>query len=164
VELTHHPLAAHNVIFGVSNFFVLPLPSPWELVRGPLDPEVDRQVRRAEISWVQDGRAMYLLVHRAYRATIEIRIAVRPRRTPIHAAALPAGATGGHLELGGHPAAYRLGEQSRGWWPRKRISVLETAFYCDPLGREIGLELLEEEGEEAHLREMLQALPHLQCH
>src|SRR5919201_2027046 len=82
VELTYHPLAANNFLFGVSNFFVLPLPPVWELIRGPFDPEVDRQARRDDISWVQEGRAMYLLMHRAYRVTVELQTEVKLRSTP----------------------------------------------------------------------------------
>lgn len=166
MELTRHPLAANNLLFGVSNFFVLPLPAVWELVRGPFEPEVDRQTRRDEISWVQEGHAMYLLVHRAYRATVELRIAIRPRpaapRTPMRP--LDRDMAPRQMPIGGHGATYQLREQLRGWWPRKRVNTLSLAFSCDVLGRGIALELLEEEGQEAHLREILQALSQLQCH
>ena len=164
MELTYHPLAANNLLFGVSNFFVLPLPSMWELMRGPFDPEVDRQAKRDDISWVQEGRAMYLLTHRGYRLTIELQIAVKPRSTPPRAPSNTMGWRRGRIELGGHRAEYVMGEQWRGWWPRQRVGVLRTAFYCDALGRGIGIELIGEGGEVAHLQELLQALSHLQCH
>jgi hypothetical protein len=70
----------------------------------------------------------------------------------------------GRVELGGHRAEYVMGEQWRGWWPRQRVGVLRTAFYCDALGRGIGIELSAEGGEVARLQELLQALSHLQCH
>ena len=164
MELTYHPLAANNLLFGVSNFFVLPLPSMWELIRGPFDPEVDRQAKRDDISWVQEGRAMYLLTHRGYRLTIELQIEVKPRSTPPRAPSNTMGWRRGRIELGGHRAEYVMGEQGRGWWPRQRVGVLRTAFYCDALGRGIGIELIGEGGEVAHLQELLQALSHLQCH
>lgn len=164
MELTRHPLAAHNLLFGVSNFFVLPLPSGWELVRGPFEPEVDRQTRRDDISWVQEGHAMYLLAHRAYRATVELRIAIRPHAAVLRMSTRPVDMAPSQMPMGGHGATYELSERLRGWWPRKRVNTLSLAFSCDVLGRGITLELLEEDGEEAHLREILQALSQLQCH
>jgi hypothetical protein len=164
VELRRYPLAAHNPLFGVTNFFVLPLPSAWELVRGPFAPEVDRQARRGDVAWVQEGHAMYLLINRSYRATVELHIAVKPRSTLPR---LPAKTTGwrrAHTEIGGHHAEYIVGEQRRGWWPRKRLGMLCTAFYCDVLDRSIGVDLIGEDGDEAHLWEVLQALCQLQCH
>jgi len=164
VELTRYPLAANNFIFGVSNFFVLPLPSTWELVRGPLDPEVDRQISRDDISWVQEGRAMYLLLHRGYRATVELQIDVRPRLASPRLSSITADWARGQTHIGGHAAEYFMREQLRGWWPRRRVAMLRTAFYCDVLGRGIGIELTCEGGEGAHLREVLQALCQMQCH
>lgn len=164
MDLIPHPIAASNVLFGVSNFFVLPLPPAWELLRGPFEPEVERQARREEISWVLDGRAMYLLVHRGRRATVECHIHIAPQRLPLK---VPSG-TGnwrqGRLDIGGHPAAYVLGSQLRGWWPRQRVVTLRTALYCEVVGRGIGVELLGEGGEEGHLQELLRALSQLQCH
>ncbi|MBI3326650.1 MAG: hypothetical protein HYZ81_08105 [Nitrospinae bacterium] len=164
MELKRYPLAANNFIFGVSNFFVLPLPSTWELVRGPFDPEVDRQARRGDVSWVQEGRAMYLLMHRGYRATVELQIDVRPRPTPLPLPSNTTGWTHDQIPIGGHLAEYVIGERLQGWWARKRVRMLRTAFYCDVLGRGIGIELLAEGGEEAHLREVHRALSQLQCH
>jgi hypothetical protein len=164
VELTSHPLAANNFLFGVSNFFVLPLPPMWELLRGPLDPEVDRQATRDDISWVQEGRAMYLLVHPGYRVTVELQIAIKPGRSPPRMPAPLKGWAHGHLDIGGHRAEYAIGEVSRGWWPRKRVRVLRTAFYCETIGRGIDVEFIAEGTEEAHLHEILQALVQLQCH
>lgn len=164
MELTRYPLAANNFLFGVSNFFVLPLPPTWALIRGPLDPEVDRQTKRGDISWVREGRAMYLLLHPGYRETVELQIEVKPRWTPPRA---PANATGwrrGHCDIGGHHAEYVMGEELRGWWPRKRVGVLRTAWYCEALGRGLGIECLSEGGKEAHLQEILTALSQLQCH
>jgi hypothetical protein len=164
VELTRYPLAANNFLFGVSNFFVLPLPPMWELVRGPFDPEVDRQTKRGDVSWVQDGRAMYLLMHRGYRVTVELQIAIKPRRSPPRLPALTAGWTHGRLDIGGHQAEYVMREQRRGWWGRKRVRELRTAFYCEPIERGIDVEFIGEGAEDAHLQEILQALSQLQCH
>ena len=164
MELTRYPLAANNFIFGVSNFFVLPLPSTWELIRGPLDPEVDRQTRRDDISWVQEGRAMYLLLHRGYRVTVELQIVVRPGPASPRLSSITTGWTRGHIQMGGHDAEYFTQERLRGWWRRRRVGTLKTAFYCDVLGRGIEIELTAEGAEEAHLREVLHALCQMQCH
>lgn len=164
MELTRYPLAANNFILGVSNFFVLPLPPTWELVRGPFDPEVDLQVKHGDISWVQEGRAMYLLVNRGYRVTVELQIAVKPRSTPPRLSLHERGWIRGQLEIGGHAAEYVRGERLQGWWRRKRLGMLKAAFYCDALKRGIALELIGEGGEAAHLMEVLQALSQLQCH
>jgi hypothetical protein len=164
MELTRHALAANNLLFGVSNFVVLPLPAEWELLRSPFAPEVDRQTRRGDISWVREGRATHLLIHRGRRLTVECRIDIAPRRLALK---VPAGARGwsrGQLEIGGHPAAFVIGVHRRGWWPRLRLAILRASFYCEPLGRGIGVELLSEGGEEPHLRELLPALSQLQCH
>ncbi len=164
MELTYHPLAANNFLFGVSNFFVLPLPPRWELVRGPFDPEVDRQAKRGDISWVQEGRAMYLLRHPGDRVIVELHIEVKPGSTPPRVRSTTVDWTRGDMQIGGHRAAYVMGEPRRGWWPRQRVGVLRTAFYCDALGRGIGLELIEEGGEAAHLQELLHTFSELQCH
>ena len=164
MELTRYPLAASHFLFGVSNFFVLPLPSTWQLRRGPFDPEVDRRVQRGEISWVQEGRALYLLIHPGYRVTVELHIDIKPHRTSPR---LPEAATGwaqGGIAIGGHRAAYVMGEQLRGWWPRRRVRMLQSAFYCDTLGRAISVECIAEGAEADHLQEILQALTLLQCH
>jgi hypothetical protein len=164
VELTRYPLAANNFLFGVSNFFVLPLPSTWQLRRGPFDPEVDRQVKRGEISWVQEGRAMYLLIHPGYRVTVELQIDIKPRRTPLRIPEPTQGWAQGDIAIGGHRAEYVMGEQLRGWWPRQRVRMLLSAFYCDALGRSISVDCIGEGAEAAHLQEILLALTQLQCH
>jgi hypothetical protein len=164
MELTRHPLAANNFLFGVSNFFVLPLPPRWELVRGPLDPEVDRRTTRDDISWVQEGRAMYLLLHPGYRVTVELQIDIKLGRSPPRMPAQLKGWTYGHFDIGGHRGEYAIGEQIRGWWPRKRVRVLRTAFYCEISARGVDVEFIGEGMEEGHLHEILQALSHLQCH
>jgi hypothetical protein len=164
VALTYHPLAANNFLFGVSNFFVLPLPPRWELVRGPFEPEVDRQAKRGDISWVQEGRAMYLLRHPGYRVIVELHIEVKPRSIPPRVRSTTMGWTRGYMEIGGHRAEYIMGEPRRGWWPRQRVGVLCTAFYCDALGRSISVDCIGEGAEAAHLQEILLALTQLQCH
>lgn len=164
MELTRYPLAANNFLFGVSNFFVLPLPSTWQLVRGPFDPEVDRQAKRGDISWVQEGRAMYLLVHPGYRATVELHVEIKPRPTPSWIPQQTKGWTRGDMAIGGHRAEYVMGEQLRGWWPRQRVRMLRTVFYCETIERGIGVELITEGAEAAPLQEILWALSQLQCH
>ena len=164
MELTRYPLAANNLLFGVSNFFVLPLPPTWRLIRGPLDPEVDRQMKRGDISWVQEGRAMYLLLHPGSRVTVELQIDIKPRWTPPRVPSPSTGWRHGQLDIGGHRAESVMGEQLRGWWPRKPVRVLRAAFYCETIARGIAIELIGEGGEDAHLQEILQALTELQCH
>jgi hypothetical protein len=164
VELTRYPLAASNFLFGISNFFVLPLPSTWQLRRGPFDPEVDRQVKRGDISWVQEGRAMYLLIHPGYRVTVELHIDIKPHRTAPRVPEPTKGWTQGAIAIGGHRAEYVTGERLRGWWPCQPVRMLQSAFYCEALGRGISVECMSEEAEAAHLQEILLALSALQCH
>lgn len=153
------PIAAKNVLFGVSHFFVLPVSPPWELVRGPFEPEVDRWLRRGDASWVTDGRAAYLLFDRGTRRGIELHITVK--RHPASALRPPSGNS--PLAIGSHRAHSELGEVHRGLWPRRRLHRLELNFVCEPLSRKIGLELIGAYGPDP-LLDLARRFEDVECH
>jgi len=162
--VARQPIAARNLVFGTSNFFVLPVPSPWELVRGPFQPEVDTWTRRENVSWVTEGRAAYLLYDRGTKRGIELHIGVRkhpgPPGTPVapRATRVPSAAT-----IGGHDAGYSIRTLRRGLWPRRTLHRLHASFVCEPLSRAITLELIGAYGPDP-LLQLLRALENLQCH
>jgi len=160
--VARQPIAARNLVFGVSNFFVLPVPPPWELVRGPFQPEVDTWTRRENVSWVTEGRAAYLLYDRGTKRGVELHIDVtrrsarpepRPRGTVIRDSVV----------IGGHGADYIIGTLRRGLFPRRTLHRLHVTFACEPLARAIALDLVGAYGTNV-LLELLRALQELQCH
>ncbi len=164
VGVTRQPIAARNLVFGVSNFFVLPVPSPWELVRGPFQPEVDGWTRLDEVSWVTEGRAAYLLYDRGTKRGIELHIHVN-RRSPYPAAPLPprSATAWNSVVIGSHRAGYTIGKLHRGLWPRRTLHRLRVSFVCEPVSRAITLELIGAYGQDI-LLDLLRALGGLQCH
>jgi hypothetical protein len=157
--VVREPIAARNLVFGVSNFFVLPVPVPWELVRGPFPPEVDVWTRRGNVSWVTEGRAAYLLHDRGTKRGVELHIDVRR-----HAPPGPWRAAGRNSAvIGGHRAGYSVGTLHRGLWPRRRLHRLEAGFVCEPLSRVVTLQLIAAYGQEV-LLDLLRALGDVQCH
>lgn len=163
-EVVRHPIAARNIVFGISNFFVLPVPPPWELVRGPFQPEVDTWIHRANASWVTEGRAAYLLFDRGTKRGIELHIDVKRRSLRPGEPSMPPGIVLRDSALiGGHTALYTIGTLRRGLWPRRTLHRLQVSFVCDPLARAITLDLIGAYGQEP-LRKLLRELGELQCH
>lgn len=158
--VTRQPIAARNLVFGVSNFFVLPVPAPWELVRGPFQPEVDTWTRRESVSWVTEGRAAYLLHDRGTKRGIELHIDVKKRSEPPTAPSFPRRDS---AVIGGHSAGYSIGTLRRGLWPRRTLHRLHVTFVCEPLSRAITLELIGAYGQDV-LLQLLRPLGDLQCH
>lgn len=162
--VARQPIAARNLVFGVSNFFVLPVPSPWELVRGPFQPEVDRWTHLGNVSWVTEGRAAYLLYDRGTKRGVELHIDVKKRSRrpqappPARSTTIPNAAV-----IGGHQAGCSIGTLQRGLWPRRTLHRLHVAFVCEPLSRAITLELIGAYGQDALLH-LLRALGDVQCH
>lgn len=162
--VTRQPIAARNLVFGVSNFFVLPVPAPWELVRGPFQPEVDTWTRRESVSWVTEGRAAYLLHDRGTKRGIELHIDVKKRSEPPTAPSFPRSTTNSNsVVIGGHRADYSIGTLRRGLWPRRTLHRLHVGFICEPLSRTISLELIGAYGQDP-LLQLLRTLGDLQCH
>lgn len=162
--VAREPIAARNLVFGTSNFFVLPVPSPWELVRGPFQPEVDRWNRLGNVSWVTEGRAAYLLFDRGTKRGIELHIDVK-LRPPTPAAPSFPGRTAlwNSVVIGGHSAGYTMGKLRRGLWPRRTLDRLQVGFVCEPLSRAITLKLVGAYGQDL-LVGLLRSLEDLQCH
>ena len=162
--VARQPIAARNLVFGVSNFFVLPVPPPWELVRGPFQPEVDTWTRRENVSWVTEGRAAYLLYDRGTKRGIELHIDVKRQSGSPTAPSFPRGAAiRDSVVIGGHNTGYTIGTLHRGFWPRRTLHRLHVTFVCEPLSRAITLELIGAYGQDP-LLQFLRAFGGLQCH
>lgn len=157
------PIAARNLVFGVSNFFVLPIPPPWELVRGPFEPEVDTWTHRGDVAWVTEGRAAYLLYDRGTKRGVELHIGVARRLAGGLPPRPPGDALRDSIVVGGHSAGYAIGTVRRGLWPRRTLHRLRVSFACEPLSRVITLELIGAYGREL-LLDLLRPLGELQCH
>ncbi|MBI4608885.1 MAG: hypothetical protein HY726_07755 [Candidatus Rokubacteria bacterium] len=162
--VARQPIAARNLVFGTSNFFVLPVPSPWELVRGPFQPEVDTWTRRENVSWVTEGRAAYLLYDPGTKRGIELHIDVRRRGGAADAPAPgPAGALRDSVVIGGHQAVCSVVTLRRGLWPRRTLHRVRVAFTCEPLARAITLDLIGAYGQDL-LHALARDLGSIQCH
>lgn len=161
--MARQPIAAQNLVFGVSNFFMLPVPPPWELVRGPFQPEVDTWTRRDNVAWVTEGRAAYLFFDRGTKRGVEFHIAVT-RRSARPAPPSPRGIVlRDSLVIGGHGANYAVGTLRRGLFPRRTLHRLHVTFACEPLSRAIALDLIGAYGPGVLLA-LLRGLQELQCH
>ncbi len=159
-----HALTARNLVFGTAHFFVLPVPPPWELIRGPFAPEVDRWVRRGGEAWVTEGRAAYLLYERRTGRGVELHIAVSGASARGGAAGeRPPGRDRRVHVIGGHAASGALDEIRRGLWPRRRLHRLRVGFDCRPLARRIALELIGAYGPDLLLG-LLDDLAGVRCH
>lgn len=162
VETEKYLIAASNILFGVTNFILLPLPKPWRLGRGISPPEVN-STTRGDSLWVTSGRVSHIVFDSDRRIGLELTINISRGERGILKPRISEVTDQGSALVGGHKATYALGKVKRGLFGKKVVGALQLSFYCDKTRRTIDLNFTGDCAEE-DLRQILEALPQLECH
>ncbi len=163
VETRDHLIAATNILFGVANFLILPLPKAWRFGREICPPEVDSNTRRGNSLWVTSGRTSHIIYNEERRAGLELVVSVSKGKAKGFKPKVRELIAQGLIRAGGHEATYLLGRVKRGLFTKKMVETLQLSFYCDRTGRTITLKLTGSCAEE-DLQQILEAIPKLECH
>ena len=163
VETQDHLIAASNILFGIANFLILPLPKGWRFGREISPSEVDSTTQWGDSLWVTSGRASHVVFNEDREAGLELLVKVSKGKRGKFKPKLSQMRNQGLMRLGGHDANYALGEVERGLFKKKVAQRLQLSFYCDKTNRTIAIELTGKCPADA-LNQILQAMSLLQCH
>jgi hypothetical protein len=158
-----HDISANNILFGLTHFLTLTLPADWGITRSYLHPDVQGNVRRGDLVWVEAGQTDQVVYHPLRRIALDLTIVVkRGKRDEFKSKGVQIHSRGS-LIINGHEASYILGEVGVGFLKKKLARKLCVSFHCSELGRTI---LISFTGtcQEADLREIFGYLPELKCH
>ncbi len=162
-NLAQHDISANNILFGLTHFLTLPLPPDWRITRSYLQPDVQCNVRRGNLVWVEAGQTDQIVYHPTRRIALDLTIVVkRGKRDEFKTKGVDVHSEGS-LIINGHEASYILGEVGVGFLKRKLAETLHLSFHCSELDRTIMISLTGK-CQEADLREILGSLPGLKCH
>jgi hypothetical protein len=160
---TEHDISANNILFGLTHFLTLPLPADWRITRSYLQPDVQCNVRRGDLVWVEAGQTDQVVYNPLKKIALDLTIVVKrgkgeefkTKGVEIH--------SGGSLIINGHKATYILGEVGVGFLKKKLARTLRLSFHCSELGRTI---IISFTGpcQDGDLREIFGSLPGLKCH
>jgi len=163
VRVERYLIAATNILFGVVKYLLLPLPKPWRLGRGISPPEVNSTTRRGDSLWVTSGRVSHIVFDSDRKIGLELTISISRGRREGFKPKIAEVTDQGSMPMGGHKAAYALGKARRGLFRKRTVGALQLSFYCDQTGRTINLNFVGDCAQE-DLRQILEALPQLECH
>jgi hypothetical protein len=158
-----HDIAAKNILFGLTHFLTLALPPDWRITRSYLQPDVQCNVRRGNLVWVEAGQTDQIVYHPSRRIALDLTIVVKQGKRDELKSKGVAVHSRGSLMVNAHEASYILGEVGVGLLKRKLARTLRLCFHCSELGRTIMLHFTGT-CQDADLREILGSLPGLKCH
>ncbi len=160
---TEHDIAANNLLFGLTHFLTLALPADWRITRSYLHPDVQCNVRRGEVAWVEAGQTDQIVYHPLRKIALDLTIVIkRGKRGEFKSKGVEVHSRGS-LMINGHEASYFLGEIGLGFFKRKLAKKLCLSFYCSELGRTIMISFTGT-CQEDDLREIFGYLSDLKCH
>lgn len=162
-NLAQHDISANNILFGLTHFLTLALPAEWRITRSYLQPDVQCNVRRGNLLWVEAGQTDQVVYHPSRRIALDLTIVVRRGRRDELKSKDVAVHSRGSLMINGHEAPYILGEVGVGFLKRKLVETLRISLYCSELDRTIVISFTGN-CQDADLREILGSLPGLKCH
>jgi len=163
LNLAQHDISANNILFGLTHFLTLTLPADWRITRSYLQPDVQCNVRRGSLIWVEAGQTDQIVYHPSRRIALDLTIVVkRGKRDELRSKGVAVHSRGS-LMINGHEASYILGEVGVGFLKRKLAETMRLSFYCSELGRTIIISFTGN-CQDADLREILGSLPGLKCH
>ena len=163
LNLAQHDISANNILFGLTHFLTLTLPADWRITRSYLQPDVQCNVRRGSLIWVEAGQTDQIVYHPSRRIALDLTIVVkRGKRDELRSKGVTLHSRGS-LMINGHQASYILGEVGVGFLRRKLAETLRLSFYCSELDRTIIITFTGN-CQDADLREILGSLPGLKCH
>ena len=158
-----HDISANNILFGVTHFLTLALPPDWGITRSYLQPDVQSNVRRGDLVWVDAGQTDQIVYHPSRRIALDLTIVVKRGRRDEPKSKGVALHSRGSLMINGHQAPYILGEVGVGFLKKKLARTLRLSFYCSELDRTLIITFTGN-CQDADLREILGSLPELKCH
>ncbi len=158
-----HDIAANNILFGLTHFLTLTLPPDWRMTRSYLQPDVQCNVRRGNLVWVEAGQTDQIVYHPSRRIALDLTIVVKKGRRDELKSKGVAVHSRGSLVINTHEASYLLGEVGVGLLKRKLARTLRLCFHCSELDRTIIVSFTGN-CQEAELREISGCLPGLKCH
>ncbi len=163
-ETTEHVISANNILFGLTRFLTLALPTGWRIRGTYLEPDVHSNVRRADVLWVEAGQADQVVYHRSRRVALDLLVSVkRGAREMLKTGDLHAVHSRGACVVNGHDAAYLLGIAKVGFLGRKRARTLRVALQCPELSRTLMVGFTGT-CQESDLLEIVTCLPASRCH
>ena len=163
LNLAQHDISANNILFGLTHFLTLTLPADWRITRSYLQPDVQSNVRRGSLVWVEAGQTDQIVYHPSRRIALDLTIVVkRGKQDELRSKGVTLHSRGS-LMINGHEAPYILGEVGVGFLKRKLARTLRLSFYCAELDRTIIITFTGN-CQDADLREILGSLPGLKCH
>ena len=74
---TEHDIAASNLLFGLTHFLTLALPAGWRITRSYLQPDVQCNVRRGDLAWVEAGQTDQVVYNRLRKIALDLTIVVK---------------------------------------------------------------------------------------
>lgn len=163
VNQAEHDISANNILFGLTHFLTLTLPADWGITRSYLHPDVQCNVRRGDLVWVEAGQTDQVVYHPLRRIALDLTIVVKRGKQDELKSKGVAVHSRGSLMINAHEASYILGEVGVGFLKRKVAKTLRLCFHCSELGRTITISFTGT-CQEADLREILGSLPGLRCH
>ena len=163
LNLAQHDISANNILFGLTHFLTLTLPADWGITRSYLHPDVQCNVRRGDLVWVEAGQTDQVVYHPLRRIALDLTILIkRGKRDEFKSKGVQIHSRGS-LIINGHEASYILGEVGVGFFKKKLARTLRLCFYCSELDRTIIITFTGN-CQDADLREILGSLPGLRCH
>jgi hypothetical protein len=156
-------VAAKNLLFGTGYFLILSLPPGWGIVRSYLEPDVHSTVEHGGLVWVEAGQTDQIVFNRRRRIAIDFMIRIkRGRHKSCDLKGVKISSQGSGI-VGGHPAAYFLGEVKQGFPKKKSYQTLRISYYCPGLNHTFFLHFT---GicQESDLKEIFDSLADLECH
>ncbi|MFX1555385.1 MAG: hypothetical protein ACFFBV_15785 [Promethearchaeota archaeon] len=158
-----HDIAANNILFGLTHFLTLALPPDWRITKSYLQPDVQCNVRRGNLVWVEAGQTDQIVYHPTRRIALDLTIVVkRGKRDELKSKGVALHSEG-WIIINDHEAPYILGQVGVGFLKKKPARTLRLSFYCSELDRTIIISFTGN-CQEADLREILGSLPGLKCH
>ncbi|MFB0507208.1 MAG: hypothetical protein ACETWT_10800 [Thermodesulfobacteriota bacterium] len=160
---TEHDIAANNILFGLTHFLTLALPAGWRITRSYLQPDVQCNVRRGEVAWVEAGQTDQIVYNPLKKIALDMTIVVkRGKRDGFKTKGVDVHSRGS-LMVNGHEASYFLGEVGVGFFKKKLARKLCLSFHCSELERTVMISFTGT-CQEADLRQIFGYLSELKCH
>ncbi len=163
IDHAEHKISGNNILFGLTHFLILTLPSDWRITRSYLQPDIHSNVRRGELLWVEAGQTDQVVYHPSRKIALDLTIVVkRGRRDRFKTKGITVHSEGS-LNINGHEAFYILGEVGIGFLKKKLAKTLRLYFHCSELERTIMISFTGN-CQEADMIEIFESLAGSRCH
>jgi len=163
LEVQKHIIAAKNLFFGANYFIILPLPIGWRITRSYLEPDIQSNVQKDNLTWVDAGQTDQVIFHPIKRVALDLMIQIkRGKHNGLDTKGVQISSQGSQMVCG-HPASYCIGEVKQGLIKKKTVKTLRFFLYCPELQRTLFLHFTGK-CQDADLLEIYESVLFLECH